>query len=137
MQTMTTRQGITPDILPAGLSPIEKAKVSALMRKMGRDDFLLYACRLALGVKPTFRTTRPTTKTARKAAIVEKIQRNSGVTLRKSAFLDGWLDQVADLPDPHPDIADMTDDELLSFVNAEVKQYRAEQRALESTQASH
>jgi hypothetical protein len=51
--------------------------------------------------------------------------------------LDGWLDQVADLPDPHPDIADMTDDELLSFVNAEVKQYRAEQRALESTQASH
>ena len=66
-----------------------------------------------------------------------KIERNSGVTLRKSAFLDGWLDQVADLPDPHPDIADMTDDELLSFVNAEVKQYRAEQRALESTQASH
>jgi hypothetical protein len=31
----------------------------------------------------------------------------------------------------------MTDDELMSFVNAEVKQYRAEKRALEAIQASH
>lgn len=73
---------------------------------------------------------------AEKERIIAKMEAETGQKLVRNEQLEQWLDEAVKHT-VSPEIEVMTDDELMAFVDVEVKQYRAEKRALEAIQASH
>ena len=148
MQTMTIFNPLSP---LAVLSQSEKAEAFSVFRKEGVDPARLFADLLRFvaitkkvpfaiekgqDIAPALSVLDELEEWAEKERIIAKMEAETGKKLVRDARLDEWLDEAIQHT-VHPEIEAMTDDDLMSFANAEVKQYRAEKRALEAIQASH
>ena len=148
MQTMTI---FNPSSPLSVLSPSEKAEAFSVFRREGVDPARLFADLLrfvaitkkipfAIGkgedIAPALSVLDELGEWAEKERIIAKMEAETGCKLVRDTRLEQWLDEAVKHT-VHPEIEAMTDDDLMSFVNAEVKQYRAEKRALEAIQASH
>lgn len=80
--------------------------------------------------------TKKAEKWAEKERIIAKMEAETERKLVRNEKLEQWLDEAVKHT-VHPEIEVMTGNELMAFVNVEVKQYRAEKRALEAIQVSH
>ena len=133
------------------LSPSEKAEAFSVFRREGVDPTRLFADLLRFvaitkkipfaiekgeEIDPALSVLNELEEWAEKERIIAKMEAETGRKLVRDARLTQWLDEAI-THSVHPDIEAMTDDDLMSFVNTEVKQYRAEKRALEAIQASH
>lgn len=148
MQTMTI---FNPSSPLSVLSPSEKAEAFSVFRREGVDPTRLFADLLRFvaitkkipfaiekgeEIDPALSVLNELEEWAEKERIIAKMEAETGRKLVRDARLTQWLDEAI-THSVHPDIEAMTDDDLMSFVNTEVKQYRAEKRALEAIQASH
>lgn len=145
---MTTLSPYSP---LAVLSTAEKAEAFSVFRDQGIHPAQLFADLLrfvAITKKIPFAIEKGESLTsalsvldeleewAEKERIIAKMEAETGRKLTRNKALEKWLDEAIKHT-VHPEIEAMTDDELMTFSNAEVKQYRAEKRALEAIQASH
>ena len=148
MQTMTI---FNPSSPLSVLSPSEKAEAFSVFRREGVDPARLFADLLrfvaitkkipfAIGkgedIAPALSVLDELGEWAEKERIIAKMEAETGRKLVRDTRLEQRLDEAVKHT-VHPEIEAMTDDDLMSFVNAEVKQCRAEKRALEAIQASH
>lgn len=134
----------------SGLSETEASKVTDLLHSVGTTPtrFMLDMFRLIaktnlvpLWIDPTEKPTPATfnfDEAAEKEKIRQQIEAKTGRTMKRfaskeaaKAALERWFEEGRKLP-VHPDVAAMTDDELMAMVNAEVKQYRTEKMAEEA-----
>lgn len=135
----------------AVLSQSEKAEAFSVFRKEGVDPARLFADLLRFvaitkkvpfaiekgqDIAPALSVLDELEEWAEKERIIAKMEAETGRKLVRDERLEQWLDEAI-THTVHPEIEAISDDDLMSFVNAEVKQYRAEKRALEAIQASH
>lgn len=148
MQTMAT---INPTSPLAVLSPSEKAEAFSVFRREGVDPAQLFADVLRFvaitkkipfaiekgkDVTPALSILDELEEWAEKERIIAKLEAEAGCKIVRDSWLEEWLNDAVKHT-VHPEIEVMTDDELMSFVNTEVKSYRAEKRALEAIQEQH
>ena len=148
MQTMTIFNPLSP---LAVLSQSEKAEAFSVFRKEGVDPARLFADLLRFvaitkkvpfaiekgqDIAPALSVLDELEEWAERERIIAKMEAETGRKLVRDTRLEQWLDEAVKHT-VHPEIEAMTDDDLMDFVNTEVKQYRAEKRALEAIQASH
>lgn len=135
----------------AVLSQSEKAEAFSVFRKEGVDPARLFADLLRFvaitkkvpfaiekgqDIAPALSVLDELEEWAERERIIAKMEAETGRKLVRDTRLEQWLDEAVKHT-VHPEIEAMTDDDLMDFVNTEVKQYRAEKRALEAIQASH
>lgn len=131
----------------SGLSETEAAKVTDLLHGVGTTParFMLEMFRLIaktnlvpLWIDPTGKSTPDVPsfdEVAEKEKVRQRIEAKTGREMKRFASkdeakvaLDKWFEEGRTLP-IHPDLAAMTDDELVAMANTEVKKYRAEKMA--------
>lgn len=134
----------------AELSAAEKAAAFSVFRDRGVNPAQLFADLLrfvAITKKVPFAIGKGESVTdalaildeleewAEREKIIQKIEAETGRKVNRIASVEQWLDDAVQHA-VHPDLEAMTDEELLTMADAEVKQHRAEKRALEAIQAS-